>query len=137
MYGNYSYNPYVNYQPAQMMQPQPQPMQSEQKRTNADFIYVNGINQVREHIVQPNQSLYFMDNNAPVFYIKIADSFGTTQLKSYRFEEINPDSEEKAAENAISREEFENLKIEIENLKKNLKSQTTTSLIELPKGVKK
>lgn len=137
MYGNYNYNPYVSYQPAQMMQPQPQPMQSEQKRTNADFIYVNGINQVREHIVQPNQSLYFMDNNAPIFYIKIADSFGTTQLKSYRFEEINPDSEEKIAENTISREEFENLKIEIENLKKNLKSQTTTSLIELPKGVKK
>lgn len=65
--------------------------QNDVKRTNAEWIFVNGIQQVREHIVQPNQTLYFMDNNSPAIYCKTADNFGTTQLKAYRLEEINPD----------------------------------------------
>lgn len=58
------------------------------KRCNCQWIYVNGIAGVREHIVQPNQTLYFRDNNDPIFYVKSADNFGTAQIKIFRFSEI-------------------------------------------------
>lgn len=63
----------------------------EQRRTNAEWIPVSSVQQVREHIVQPNQTLYFMNNNKAEFYVKTSDSFGTPTFKAFQFEEINPD----------------------------------------------
>lgn len=42
--------------------------------------------------MQPNQILYFMNNNKPEFYAKSSDNFGTTAFKAFRFEEIDPDT---------------------------------------------
>jgi len=136
---NYNYNPYLqgtNYgqipyqayntsMPAQysnnMQSAQPV---SEQRMTNANFIPVNGIQQVREHIVQPNQVLYFMDNNRLAFYVKSADNFGTTQLKSYRFEEFNPDSEMQNISSdtvpEITRQELDDIKMRMDSYEKKL-----------------
>ena len=116
-------NPYAlpNIQQPQQFQ-QPNFMQNQQqfqsqtapeRRTNADFIYVSNIQQVREHIVQPNQMLYFMNNNEPEFYIKTADNFGTTQLKAYRFSEIALNGSNLSVAtmgNEITRSEFDELK---------------------------
>lgn len=108
----YNNNPYINYpyanttlpyNPAQqitpnnvMQAPQSTPVapattpvqQTASRQSNCEWIYVNGLSGVREHIVQPNQTLYFLDNNNPIFYKKVADNFGTAQIKAYRFTEI-------------------------------------------------
>lgn len=90
--GGYAQPP-MSYQPPQGQYPTPvQPQQAqEQRRTNAEWIPVSSVQQVREHIVQPNQTLYFMNNNKAEFYVKTSDSFGTPTFKAFRFEEINPD----------------------------------------------
>lgn len=74
--------------------------QTEQRRTNAEWIPVSSVQQVREHIVQPNQTLYFMNNNKAEFYVKTSDSFGTPTFKAFRFEEINPDMQVMALQDA-------------------------------------
>ncbi len=80
--------------PVQPYQAQPAipQVQMEQRRTNAEWIQVSSAQQAREHIVQPNQILYFMNNNKPEFYAKSSDNFGTPTFKAFRFEEINPDA---------------------------------------------
>lgn len=129
----------LNFSQQQMMSPSmsmpsmQQTMQApqEQRRSNADFIPVSNIQQVREHIVQPNQMLYFMNNNVPEFYIKSADNFGTTQLKAYSFTEINPDKPAPSTvdSSVISRDEFEALKAKMDNYEQ--------KLAELSKGDRK
>ncbi len=115
------YNPQQNYPlygagyTGQFMPNSPTPytqVASDFRRTNAEWIQVNGIQQVRDHIVQPNQQLWFMDNNNPTIYVKTADNFGTTQLKIYRIEEINEGGmiPENNTANQISRQEFDELK---------------------------
>lgn len=131
-------NPYAlpNIQQPQQFQ-QPNFMQNQQqfqnqpaqeRRTNADFIYVSNIQQVREHIVQPNQMLYFMNNNEPEFYIKTADNFGTTQLKAYRFSEIALNGSNLAiadVSNEITRSEFDELKNGFKTLSERVEKITT------------
>lgn len=124
-YGQMSCQPYNNSSPAQLPNNTPFPQSaSEQRMTNANFIPVNGIQQVREHIVQPNQVLYFMDNNRLAFYVKSADNFGTTQLKSYLFEEFDPDNEiRNTSSNSapeITRQELDDIKLRMDNYEKRL-----------------
>lgn len=127
------YSPYssfmqgMNYgqQPPAFQPPQvpasPQP--SEVRRTNAEFIPVSSIQQVREHIVQPGQTLYFMNNNVTEFYVKTADNFGTTQLKAFSFAEINPDAPAIAAqptEDIVTRGEFDALRDRLDAFERKL-----------------
>jgi hypothetical protein len=87
-YNTYGFNPYQQQQiPQQIQQPEPQQIQ---KRSNCEWIFVNGMQQVKEHIVQPNQTFYFLDNNDPVLYEKKADNLGSSQIKAYRMTEVNP-----------------------------------------------
>lgn len=87
-YNTYGFNPYTNQ--AQQMQQVPVPEQPVmQKFTNCEWIFVNGIQQVKDHIVQPNQTFYFLDNNDPVLYQKKADNLGSSQIKAYKMVEID------------------------------------------------
>lgn len=118
---NYGQQP-PSLQPPQIpAQTQPQP--SEVRRTNAEFIPVSSVQQVREHIVQPGQTLYFMNNNVTEFYVKTADNFGTTQLKAFSFAEINPDAPAIAAqltEDAVTRGEFDALRERLDAFERKL-----------------
>lgn len=130
MYSSYNM-PYMqptifpNYTPQmqqvqQVQQPQPVP----EKKTNCEWIHVNGIQQVKDHIVQPQQTLYFLDNNAPVFYVKAADNFGTCKIDAFKMQKIDVDTMNFSAPNInttnISAEEIEHLKARIEMLEKNI-----------------
>lgn len=59
---NYAPTPTPNFQAQQ----QPSPT------SNVSWIYVNGISGAKEHIVQPCQTAWMMDNNSPAIYIKAA-----------------------------------------------------------------
>lgn len=105
------------------------------RRTNAEWIQVNGIQQVRDHIVQPNQQLWFMDNNTPTIYVKTADNFGTTQLKMYRIEEIREGSmpSDNDSVNQISRQEFDELKNRVQAYEQRL-SELSRPVPDYAKG---
>lgn len=143
MFGNQQYNPYIpqsqNYQqmmPPSMSLPSMQalpPTQQEQRRTNAEFIPVSSIQQAKEHIVQPNQMLYFMNNNVSEFYIKTADNFGTVQFKAFKFSEIAPESPTMPQTNAaseITRTEFEALKTHLKALEQRFEEINKPSYVK-------
>ena len=84
--------PYLpNYSP---MQPPSAPQQ------NVNWLYVNGLQGAREHIVQPGRTAGLMDNNAPVIYVKAVDAVGTSTLRIFRLMEISPDQAAPAAPQA-------------------------------------
>lgn len=86
---------------------------------NVTWIQVNGISGAKEHIVQPNQTAWLMDNNDSVFFVKSADNLGVTNLKCYKFFEINPNEnakEETQNNNYVSIETFNELQNRFNNL---------------------
>ena len=96
--------PYLpNYGQMQPQQPQVSPQQ------NVNWIYVNGIQGAREHIVQPGQTAWLMDNNAPVIYVKAVDAVGTSSLRAFQLMEVAPEQPAQAtvqpAEQYATREE--------------------------------
>ena len=97
-YGNFTtyspYNPYGNYvgpqMPAQQM-PVPVQPQPEQKSSNCDFITVSGIQQVKEAVLKPNQTVYFLDANRPIMYKKTAQGDFGSEIHIYRMTQITAD----------------------------------------------
>jgi hypothetical protein len=67
-----------------------QVQQTNNAQTNVSWIYVNGIQGARDHIVQPGQTAWMMDNNDPMIHVKAVDSMGTATLKSFRLIEVDP-----------------------------------------------
>lgn len=76
----------TNYMPPSPTQLQPQSA----PQSNVSWIYVNGAAGAREHIVQPGQTAWMMDNNDPIIHVKAVDGMGTATLKSFRLTEIDP-----------------------------------------------
>ena len=90
--------PYMGY--GARVQPAPPAMQQ-----NMRWIPVNGVEGARAHIVQPGVTAWLMDNNEPFFYVKSADAYGVTSLKTFRFEEVaNADTPKQG--DFVSRSEF-------------------------------
>ena len=87
MYDGYQQSGYfnANYRPPQM-----QPIQPAQPIANVNWIYVNGMAGARDHIVQPGQTAWMMDNNDPIIYVKAVDGMGSATLRAYALQEIQP-----------------------------------------------
>lgn len=60
------------------------------KRSNADWIYVNGVQGARAQIVQPGCEAWMMDNNESLIYYKAVDLMGQPTFKSYRMLDVTP-----------------------------------------------
>lgn len=118
-FNSYGYQP-----PVQQMTPEIPPVQQIQKTTNCEFIYVNGIQQVKDHIVQPGCVRYFLDNNEPVMYEKKADNLGSSLIKAYSLSEIdinNIQSGYTHPNNTVTRDEFNILTAKIQQLEMQMK----------------
>jgi hypothetical protein len=109
----------------QMQQQYPQfaqmsPTQMSGTSQNVTWIPVNGLQGAKDHIVQPNQTAWLMDNNDMRFYVKSSDSLGVTTLKAYRFEEITDTAGQATGQidmsQYVQRGEFEDLKAQIDKL---------------------
>lgn len=83
-YFNTNYRP-----PMQQMQQQPPQMTN-----NVNWIFVSGINGARDHIVQPGQTAWMMDNNDPIIYVKAVDSMGSANLRAFALQEFQPGAQE-------------------------------------------
>lgn len=107
------YGPNSNMQQNVGMQaPQLPPQQAQQ--SNVPWIQVPNIEAARNVMVQPNQTAYMMNQNAPEFYVKSTDQMGVATLRCFAFQEFNP-TEQAAkevlsaqADKLVSREEFNN-----------------------------
>lgn len=99
-------------QNAGIQAPQISPTQAQQ--SNVPWIQVPNIEAARNVMVQPNQTAYMMNQNAPEFYVKSTDQMGVATLRCFAFQEFNP-TEQAAkevlsaqADKLVSREEFNN-----------------------------
>lgn len=86
------------------------PAQTQQ--SNVPWIQVPNIEAARNVMVQPNQTAYMMNQNAPEFYVKNTDAMGVATLRCFHFSEFDPTQEaakevlSSQANNLVSREEF-------------------------------
>lgn len=113
----YNYNPYAMYQQDTMqLQERLNQLQQQYKpQNNVNWVQVTGIDGARNQIVQPNTTVWMMDNNKPCFYVKSVDNMGSASFKAFRFEEIPPEStqgtnrETNYDNRYVTREEFQKL----------------------------
>lgn len=88
--------------------PQQQPMQGQALQC----IQVPNADYAKSVVLNPNQTLYMVSQNAPELYAKAADSMGVATMKYFKLMEFDPTME--AAQqavnnqigNVVSREEF-------------------------------
>lgn len=71
----------------QQIAPQPQ-QQVAQPQSNVSWVQVAGVDGIKNTTVQPNTTVWAMDSNDTVFYVKSADNMGVCTTKAYRFAEI-------------------------------------------------
>jgi len=123
--GNYSGLSYNN------MNNNMQSKQNDNNQNSINIVYVNGYEAAKDVILQPNQRVWIMNNNANEFYIKTSDSMGVSTLDCYEFQKIDKSAKENSilskSVDYIKRDEFDALKNKIEALEKNLTSKTKTS----------
>ena len=95
-YQNGYYNPYsqpyqnqkVNYPNNNYSFNQPQQMIN-----NKDFDYVNGIEEAKNYILNPNQLIYLKDKQSNLIFVKKADEQGRYILNAYELREVNQNKE--------------------------------------------
>ena len=114
-YPQYSLNAQQRLQQMEQQYPQFAQQGVQPPPQNVSWIPVSGVQGAKDHIVQPGQTVWMMDNNAPVFYVKSADNMGTSTFRAYRFEEIQPDAPQQAQNHIdmseyVKRDEFDKLK---------------------------
>lgn len=101
-----SQRPYMGAYGATSGVPQNTGMQTAQlppaqtQQSNVPWIQVPNIEASRNVMVQPNQTAYMMNQNAPEFYVKSTDQMGVATIKYFRFQEFNP--QEEAVRQAVS-----------------------------------
>lgn len=120
-YGGYNYGGY-NYTNPQM-QMQTQQVQQPQQQVYLPLTFVNGINEAKMFIVQPNQTFYLRDNTAKdILYIKSVDSQGTPNIQIKKLVDVQEQLVQTMQQNQIdlsgyvTKEEFQKLEKKIEEL---------------------
>ena len=77
-------------------------------QTNVNWIRVNDIESARSQVVPANSTMWFMNTNEPIFYVKTADNLGVSTIKAYKFEEISSDTKEVKGD-YVTKQEIENI----------------------------
>lgn len=96
---------------------------------NVNWIQVSGIEGAKNQIVQPGQTAWMMDNNAPYFYVKSVDGVGSSTLRIFQFSEVAETTLEQTTQPQIDpsqyvqRGEFDELREKIEQLTTTQKKQ--------------
>lgn len=119
-----AYQPY--YQQIQQLQQQIPNIQQQMSQPSVQnggmFYFVNSQKEAEDWVVGAGQTVFFFDRNNSIFYIKSVAQNGLSQpIEVYDYsqrlpEGLNRDSENKA-DKYITREEFEALKAELEEMK--------------------
>lgn len=107
-----------SYQPPMMSQPMPQ---NASPMAGSTMVWVPGFQAAQEYLVAPNSAVALWDSNAPVVYLKQADSSGKPTLTIYDLVErtaprVSSESPQIDTSAFITREEFSRLAERVESL---------------------
>ena len=112
-----------NYFPATYQQPvyypqqaQPQPQQT--APAPQSLIWVQGEAGAKSYLVAPNSTVTLWDSESQTIYIKSADATGMPSIRTLDY--TIRGSEEKVAVNYVTESEFDQIKKEIDEIKKSL-----------------
>lgn len=131
---NYQFNPYQMYQPyqqqlqqlqqqiPQIQQQMSQPQQASIAPQNGGmFYFVNSQKEAEDWVVGAGQTVFFFDRNNSIFYIKSVAQNGLSQpIEVYDYtqrSEVQEDDRNIISTDYVTREEFEELKNELESMK--------------------
>ena len=120
-------NPYASLMPPQN-QYYNQQFQPQQETRN--LIRVNGIGGAKAYQMYPDSTVALFDSNEDIMYIKSTDGAGFPSIRSFRFEELNEDTQTEPFVDYISREEFEEFKKELMNNGKQSISRSKSNLTD-------
>lgn len=85
--GNF-YNNYGYQGPASGPYPGAYPGAQNQPKQYNQFAYVNGIEGAKAFPMAPDSKMLLMDQNEPVFYMKVSNMLGQSSITAYSFQEI-------------------------------------------------
>ena len=118
----------AGYQPAQMLYPQQNiPQQQNVQQQQTSMIWIQGEAAAKSYLVAPNSTVTLWDSESPTIYVKSTDSAGIPSMRIFDYKErtAEPRAEAKKMDYApIS--DFENLKNDVEEIKKYLKTEKKT-----------
>lgn len=119
MQSNFYGNPYGNnfYQPAY---PSYSNQYQQPAKPSVIFALVNGIDDAKAYILQPNQTAYLKDNNSTFLYEKRADQQGRYTLETYDLVKLDKN------EDYAKKSDFEALKLEVNRLSELLNKPQAT-----------
>lgn len=123
-YGNGNANMGYNAPPVGQPQPQSQVNNNQMQSysipsSNCNFIMAKNANQVFDYVLGPDSKVYFMETNRPIMYLKTTNAFGLSDVKAYKFEEVdveklkNPQYDIEGSTDVVTREEFSALMQEV------------------------
>lgn len=147
---------YSNYQP--MPQPYPDrltqlqnqyqqmvnvPPVQQVPQTNQGLLWVQGESGAKSYLVAPNTTVLLMDSEAQKFYLKSTDNAGMPNLRTFEYTEVSQNatqalnSAEKDLDNKyVTREEYNGLKRQYENIINRLDSLSEKDLTPKPTKTK-
>lgn len=120
---NNNYGNYNMYQPTPLNVQQQTPQQIQTRNgVTYGFAFVNGMEEARTYIVEPNKTMYLKDYSSNLLFEKKADNQGRYTIECYTLTKSNEENNE-----IVKRSEFELLASKVntllENLEKSQKSQ--------------
>ena len=60
-----------------------------QPSTNAQWVYVNGLQEAKSQIVQPGQTTWMMDTYKPMAYVKAVDGAGKITFRAIQLTDVD------------------------------------------------
>lgn len=75
-------------------------VQNQSKQYN-QFAYVNGIEGAKAFPMVPDSKMLLMDQNEPVFYMKVSNMLGQSSITAYSFHEITEQTAQVQASGAV------------------------------------
>lgn len=131
-FGNYNYNPYVWSNPYAMQQgPAPQmpaPAQPQPMFQQGNGIrWVQGEAGAKGYPVAPGESVFLMDSEASMAYLKSVDMTGVPSMRYYQITEVSPEQPkpEVPRPDYATQEDLNKLRDELKAVRKLVKSMRT------------
>ena len=119
-----------------------------QPQVNQGLLWVSGEIGAKSYLVAPNSTVLLMDSDAQRFYLKSADNAGMPSLRIFEYSEVTnthttsvnaPNLDENVLHDKfVTREEYEGLKRQYENIMERLDSMVpgAESVEPVPKSTK-
>lgn len=90
------------------------PIQNMPRQSENNLIRVTGIEGAKAYQMPPNSTVALFDGGEDIMYIKATDGAGFPTIRMFRFEPIDTPQ---SVSNQVSREEFDSLRKEFEDVK--------------------